>query len=153
MIPPSSRAGRLWRALYSTLEKTRSMLTLNMGITNRSQDIKGPMCKQKSPHGLLSKDHTVKQTVTKHSVRKMWKDIQTAHAPDSLLSHSGYKYKWSPTPPSGHWPSAGQNPRERGSRAISLCPNSANGPSPLHSLRQTGKALAKDRTPLFLNSQ
>lgn len=46
------------------------MLTLNMGIANRSQDIKGPMCKQKSPHGLLSKAHTVKQTVTKHSSEK-----------------------------------------------------------------------------------
>lgn len=46
------------------------MLTLNMGIANTSQDIKGPMCKQKSPHGLLSKAHTVKQTVTKPSSEK-----------------------------------------------------------------------------------
>lgn len=65
-----------------------------------------------------------------------------------------------PQHPSGDWPLAGQNLREKRLRAISLCPNSANVASipkqawsPPHSLGQTGRALEKDRTPLFFRER
>lgn len=102
-------------------KKTTSKVIPNMGIANRGQDQKGPMCKQTSPHWLLSKEHKIKQTATKHlNMKGLESTVHTEPIiyAEFLLSHPGYQYKQSPAPPSEHWLFTVQNPRERGLRAV-----------------------------------
>lgn len=132
---------------HSLQGEKMTSLTPNIGITKRH-----PCISRNLPTDFSAKSIQWNRESQSTLVWKVWRYTYILYTLDSLLSHPGYPYKWPPSSPSGLQTLAGQNPREKGLRAVFLWTTSANGTStpylawdPFHSLRQTRRVLAKDR--------